>query len=272
MLRWLLASLLIIVVAGCSAQEGGDKVVYMQLADVPQEKLVALSQKSYFFGHQSVGRNILEGLQLLMAEYPALQLKIVEGVDPALAGPGVLLNANLGLNREPATKLAAFEQAMNGGLGGKVDTAFLKFCYVDMNREGNPAQLFADYKKEVDELKGRYPDTALVHFTLPIKSVPAGIKITIKNLIGREVPEQLDDASRAEYNDLMRKEYQGKEPLFDIAYFESIAAGTGRRTTFKLDGQVVEAMAPENTDDGGHLTDAGKRWIAEQLVVFLANM
>lgn len=272
MFRWWLALLAVLSVLGCSGPDGGEKVTYTRLADVPSEKLAALSQKSYFFGHQSVGRNTLDGLRMLMADHPALKLKIVEGTDPALAGPGVLLNANLGQNRHPDTKLAAFGQAMNGGLGGKVDAAFLKFCYVDMNREGDPARLFADYKKEVDALKAKYPDTTFVHFTLPIKTVPTGIKTTIKNLIGRKVPEQLDDARRAEYNELMRKEYQGKEPLFDIAHFESVAASTGKRNTFMQDGKVVEAMAPENSDDGGHLTDSGRRWIAEQLVVFLANM
>lgn len=259
-------------VLGCSGQEGDSDVVYSRLADVPAEKLASLSQKSFFFGHQSVGRNMLDGLRMLKEENPALKLQIVEGEDPSLLQPGVLLHANLGKNREPGTKLDAYVKAMDGGLGGKVDAAFLKFCYVDMEHSGDPDQLFAQYKQEVEALKAKYPDTTFVHFTLPIKTVPTGFKITIKNLIGKEVPQQLDNLKRAEFNELMRQEYEGKEPLFDIAHLESIAPSTGSQTTFKQDGKVVEAMAPENTDDGGHLAEAGKRWIAEQLVVFLANL
>lgn len=273
MLRKLLAlSAVVLSLLGCSGVSEGEKVTYTRLSEIPADKIEALSKKSYFFGHQSVGRNILDGLRLLMAEYPAIKLNVVEGVDAAQVQPGVFLHANLGQNRYPATKMEAFTQALDGGLGGKVDAAFLKFCYVDLNREGDPAALFADYKASVEALKKKYPNTTFVHFTMPIKTVPTGIKVSIKNLIGREVPEQVDNVKRGAFNDMLRAEYLGKEPVFDIARLESIAASTGTRTTFKYNGVEVEAMAPENTDDGGHLTDAGKRWIAEQLVVFLVNL
>lgn len=260
------------LLVGCSGQDERGDVMYTRLADVPAEKLAALSEKSYFFGHQSVGRNMLDGLRMVMEENPAVKLKVVEGEDSSLLQPGVFLHANLGRNREPGTKMDAYIKAIDGGLGGKVDAAFLKFCYVDMERSGNAAELFSLYKQEVEVLKAKHPETKFVHFTLPIKTVPTGLKVTVKNLIGREVPEQLDNLKRAEFNELLRQEYQGKEPVFDIAHLESVVPATLEKYTFKEDGKVVEAMAPENTDDGGHLSESGKRWIAEQLVVFLANL
>lgn len=269
-----LAGLVVVLslLVGCSGQDERGEVMYKRLADIPAEKLAALSEKSYFFGHQSVGRNMLDGLRMVMEENPVVKLNVVEGEDSSLLQPGVFLHANLGKNREPGTKMDAYVNAMEGGLGGKVDTAFLKFCYVDMERSGDPAQLFAQYKSEVNALQVKYPDTTFVHFTLPIKTVPTGLKVTIKNLIGKEVPQQLDNVKRAEFNELVRAEYKGKEPLFDIAHLESVAASTGEKTTFQQDGKVIEAMAPENTNDGGHLGDEGKRWIAEQLIIFLAGL
>lgn len=273
MFRKILATLALAgFLVGCSGQEEDKNVSFTRLNDIPAEKLEALSQKTFFFGHQSVGRNMLDGLRILMEENPSINLQVVEGVDQGLAQPGVFLHANLGRNREPGTKMDAYIQAMDGGLGNKVDAAFLKFCYVDLERSGDPIQLFELYKREVEALKAKYPETTFVHFTLPIMTVPKGWKITVKNIIGREVPEQLDNLRRGEFNQLLRDEYMGKDPVFDIAYLESVAASTGERHTFRQDGKVVEAMAPENTNDGGHLGDVGKRWIAEQLVVFLASL
>lgn len=136
--------IMLTVLIGCSGQPENDRMKFERLADIPADKLEALSQKSFFFGHQSVGRNILEGLRILMNENPALKIQIVQGVAPELAKPGVFLQENLGSNRFPLTKLTAFEQAMDGGLGNKVDAAFLKFCYVDMDRMQDPEKLFTD--------------------------------------------------------------------------------------------------------------------------------
>lgn len=259
-------------VSVCSAAKSEKEVGYGRLSDVPNEKLEALSQKTYFFAHQSVGRNMLDGLRMLMAENPAIKLNIQESESAANAVPGAFLHSNVGKNRLPQTKVEQYQSALNSGLGNQVDVAFLKFCYVDLNREGDAKQLFEQYKTSIEKLKAEYPQTRFVHFTLPLKTVPSGVKVTIKNLIGREVPEQSDNIRRSEYNQLLRTAYSGKEPVFDIAHLESVDPATGKAFTFELNGQQYEAMAPANTYDGGHLTDAGKRWLAEQLVVFLANL
>jgi lysophospholipase L1-like esterase len=89
-------------------------------------------------------------------------------------------------------------------------------------------------------------------------------------LIGREIPEYRDNANRTRFNDMLRAEYGGKDPIFDIAKLESTAGGS--RNVFEYDGQKVEALVPAYTNDGGHLSDEGKRWIAEQLLIFLAEL
>lgn len=271
-IRCLLWLLLFGLLSACGTTDQERNVVYLRLNDIPKEKLDALSLRSYFFAHQSVGRNLLDGLRMLMAENPAIKLSILESELVEHLVPGALLHANVGKNRFPETKVEQYQRALDGGLGNKVDVAFLKFCYVDLNREGDATQLFANYQSAVEKLKSNYPNTTFVHFTLPLKTVPGGIKTTIKNLIGREVPEQMDNVRRGEYNTLLRTGYSGKEPVFDIAHFESVDPNTGASSSFELNGVRYEAMAPVNTDDGGHLADSGKRWLAEQFVVFLANL
>lgn len=263
---------LLVALAGCSESVGNEQMSIMRLQDVSEDKLNTLSSRTYFFGHQSVGRNMLDGLRMVMKDNPSVKLKIVDSENASNLEPGAFLHSNVGKNRFPQTKIDQYSEALHSGLGDQVDTAFLKFCYVDLSQAGDAAQLFEQYKASVEDLKSKYPSTTFVHFTLPVKSIPGGMKVKIKNLVGKEVPQQMDNIRRAEYNQLLRAAYTGQDPIFDIARFESIDPSTGEAFNFSFGGNQYEAMSPGNTYDGGHLSDKGKRWIAEQLVVFLANL
>lgn len=258
---------------GCSSEVvSPTQEKFTRIADLSDEQLAKLAERSFYFAHQSVGVNTVDGLQMVLADNPSIKLNVVEGAGSGLARPGVFLHTNVGKNRFPGTKLEEFVSNIDQSLGGKVDAAFLKFCYVDMEQNGNPADLFQSYKASVSALKAKHPGTTFVHFTLPIKSIPTDTKTRIKDMLGLSIEEKEDNKKRAEFNELIRKEYAGKEPLFDIAYLESISPVTGNKYGFKDGGRVVEVMAPDNTYDGGHLTESGKRWVAEQLIVFLAQL
>jgi len=243
-----------------------------RISDLSDAQLAKLTQKSYYFGHQSVGVNMVDGLNLLIAEHPALKLNIENSEDHALLKPGSFLHSRVGKNRQPETKIAAFENVLDNGVGNLADIASLKYCYVDANVSVDPNQLFNTYKERIEKLKTKYPKTTFVHFTLPLKAIPTDFKTQLKGLLGTVPQIQMDNVTRGEYNDLLRKNYEGKDPIFDIAYFESITANTKKRHIFTADGKRYETLAPENTNDGGHLSDTGKRWIAEQFVVFLAKL
>lgn len=273
-LKWLLIPAL--AVGSLTACKEGDpmtssaSIATKKLSDLPPEKIQNLSSRSFYFGHQSVGKNITEGLAMVLPQYPNIQMKVVEGESPESLAPGVFLHSRIGKNRNPITKVEAFEKVMDGGLGNQADAAFVKFCYVDAVHGTDVNKIFADYKKGIEALKARYPETVFVHFTMPLKTVPEGWKTQIKMLIGREMPEYLDNANRTRFNEMLRAEYAGKDPLFDIAKLESMANGTAK--VFEYEGQKVEALVPTYTYDGGHLSEEGKRWIAEQLLVFLAEL
>jgi len=76
---------------------------------------------------------------------------------------------------------------------------------------------------------------------------------------------------REEYNSLLRKAYQGREPFFDLARIESTTP-EGTTETVKWKGSVVPVMNPIYTNDGGHLNDAGKIRAARELVSVLAGI
>lgn len=274
LMKWLLIPVL--AVGGLAACKNGDTVTAstpiptQTLAELPADKIAALSSHSFYFGHQSVGKNIMDGLTQLLPEYPNIKLQIVEGENPDSLTSGVFLHSRIGKNRAPITKIDAFEHVLDTGIGNKADAAFLKFCYVDAAHGTDVKQIFADYKSRIETLKARYPQTVFVHFTMPLKTVPEGFKTSVKLLIGKDIPDYMDNANRTRFNDMLRAEYGGKEPIFDIAHLESIA--NGKASVYEYKGQKVEALVPAYSNDGGHLSDAGKRWIAEQLLVFLAEL
>lgn len=71
----------------------------------------------------------------------------------------IFVHAKVGKNTQPETKLADFELLMEQGMGGKVDTALMKFCYIDIKHDTNIEELFIQYRDTLASLSKRYPDT-----------------------------------------------------------------------------------------------------------------
>ena len=70
---------------------------------------------------------------------------------------------------------------------------------------------------------------------------------------------------------MLIKEYAGKAPIFDLAKIESTYPD-GKMLMYKGGNNVFPAMIPGYTYDGGHLSESGRRVVAEQLLIFLANL
>lgn len=277
-LRWGCGALVFMVCSILTACGEGAATVssdaYKTLSDVPIERRAALSSRSYFFGHQSVGVNIVDGLALVLQDHPEIKIDIMQTESAADIRPGSFLHSRIGKNREPITKIRALEQILDSGVGDEADAAFVKFCYLDAGASSNVSveELFKEYVNSIRVLKAKYPETKFVHFTIPLRTVPEGLKVKIKSVLGRKIPEHLDNVQRGKFNEMLRSEFGGREPLFDVARLESMVAGSNRAHTFRHDGRRYETLAPGNTYDGGHLNDAGKRWLAEQLLIFLAEL
>ena len=89
--------------------------------------------------------------------------------------------------------------------------------------------------------------------------------------MGRPVFGYHDNIKRGQFNDMLRKQYDGKEPVFDLAKIESTLPD-GRRVTFTKDGMTYYSMVPDYTYDSGHLNELGRKIAAEQLLLPLANL
>jgi hypothetical protein len=232
-----------------------------------RDELARLSQRRIFFGHQSIGKNLLDGLQRLAAEEGA-PLKIVETTEPGRVSPGTVAHALIGQNEDPAGKIADFERIMSSGMAEAVDVAFMKLCAADIDENTKDvAALFAVYRETMRNLRARYPQTTFLHVTVPIVSGEPWLKALVKPLLRRTRNAQ-DNARREEFNALMRQAYGGKEPLFDMARAESTWPD-GRPETTALWFSRVPAMVPTYTTDSAHLSSFGGVHLARELVSIL---
>jgi hypothetical protein len=225
--------------------------------------LQTIAQARVLFGHQSVGRDLLQGLQTLAKEADA-NLRIVEIKQPTEAQGAGVFHAFIGKNGDPGGKCEAFAGLLTTAQPAPAyDVAAIKFCYVDLGRESNttPTRLLEQYASLVHLLHTVRPDVRLMHVTMPLRADPAGWKTNVKRLIGRATDEDADNILRNEFNDGLRKKFAA-EPLFDLAQIESTLPD-GSRTSFSAGGRTMYRLAGEYTTDGGHLNDLGKRRVAE---------
>jgi hypothetical protein len=68
----------------------------------------------------------------------------------------------------------------------------------------------------------------VVHFTNPLTQRQTGPKAWIKKIIGRPIGGVDDNIKRNKYNDMLINQYEGKEPIFDIAKIESTFPDSSR--------------------------------------------
>lgn len=267
--RVIACSLLAATLAACQQKT-------QETAPVPIEQVRAdlqtLSQARIYFAHQSVGRNLLQGIGELSAEAGVpLRIEEIKGTAPP-AGPG-LFHANVGENGIADTKIAAFvhDVSMAAPAGG-YDVALLKFCYTDLgdeSRDKSPRQLFERYRKTMADLHTSRPEVAIMHATIPLRADPPGWKTRVKRWLGRPTWNDDGNIMRGEYNSLLRAATAPTE-LFDVARLEATRPD-GSISSFSAGGREVETLAPGYTYDGGHLNDPAKKQLAAAFLHSLAE-
>lgn len=199
-----------------------------------------------FFGHQSVGGNILGAIPALFATGGVAAPAVVTGKPPAGGGFG---NAYIGQNGDPESKLADFDAWVRSrGVGSAAQVALMKLCYVDLYASFDAGAWFAKYVSTMTALEAAYPRVTFLHVTAPLT-----------------VDSDADNAARYRLNTLLRQKYGSTGRLVDLAALESTRPD-GSRATGTYQGKAFEELYSGYSSDGGHLNDAGARAAASLLV------
>lgn len=267
------ACCLAVALGGCAA--GNEEVPGMSstrmlaLRDVSSDELARLSTSRIFFGHQSVGYNIVEGLRDVMKSDSRVRLNISESRSVADAKNGGFLHAAVGRNVFPAEKDSDFVSVLDGGFGRGGDIALYKYCYVDVQPGTRAAALFQEYKRSYESARSRYPELTIVHVTMPLMVSENSLKSRWM-LWRMGYSQRALNVIRNEFNRLLLAEYGSSGLVFDLAALESTRPD-GSRAMYVNGADSVYSLVPEYTFDGGHLNEAARKLVAEQLIVYLAR-
>lgn len=241
------------------------------LSEVPDTAWRSLGTKRIFFGHQSVGANIMEGVADVIRDEPRIGLRVVGGEGALADSGGAFAHGPVGKNGDPKLKTDDFARLIEGPLRGKVDVAFHKYCYVDITETTDVAAVFATYQTTMARLRAEFPGVSFVHVTTPLVRVQTGPEASLKLMLGRNPGRYGSNFARERFNDLMRAAYRGKEPLFDLAAIESTRPD-GSREAIRSGNRSGYALVPAYTTDNSHLNEVGRRRVAEELLAFLARL
>lgn len=251
------------ILAGCGNDMADNKVAAIDnLENVNWEKI---NSASIFFGHKSVGSNLVDGLMMVKEKYPQFSMPIYDLGREYSGSPG-LYQKMIGENKDAQSKMNDFF-ASEGRFSGNGSVVGMKFCYIDITRDTDVDALFDEYRVRVARYQRDNPNKRIIHFTAPLTSDATDIKSRIKKWLGKRVRGHEDNLQKQRYNELLLKEY-GESAVFDIAKFESTLAG-GARVSGRMDKQIYYAMSPGYTTDGGHLNGYGKEYLATEFVKFL---
>lgn len=230
--------------------------------------LTTIADSSVFFGHQSVGMNILSGVTTVYSAAGLEPPTILESPSAPPSG-AAFAHAFIGTNGSPSTKLAAFAAMLRDGMGDWADVAFMKLCYVDVVAGSDVDALFAEYRAMASELEAEFPDVTFLHMTVPLTTEP-GLKAKVKNLIGRGIDGRADNVAREQYNSWIRAEYARTGRLVDVAVLESTTPD-GDRVAGNFEGHEYFALYEGYAADTGHLNATGKQVVAEGLLAVIAS-
>jgi hypothetical protein len=210
-----------------------------------------------FFGHQSVGMNVLDGIPGVYTAYGMTAPIIREGGTQQGTDAGLINHSFIGENEKPMLKIGDFDAKMRSGIGQQVDVAMMKFCYIDIQSSTDVNALFTTYRETIAALERDLPKVAFVHVTAPLLTEQRQLSKLKSRLTGSSRWGPAENVARERLNALIRREYAGGH-LFDLAAVESTALD-GSRSTGRYQGQQYYRLYDGYASDSGHLNAEGAR-------------
>lgn len=244
-----------------------DDISLDPLRKVPAAAWQSLARQRWFFGHQSVGEDILVGIEAIQRELDLPRWPVIHGSSGATPG---LYEAKVGVNTDPEAKIRAFAATLRGA-APTFDVALMKLCYVDVVATTNVRTLFDHYRTAMAQLERELPGVRLLHCTVPLTATRMQWKSRLKRWLGKVPADDADNLARQAYNDLLRAEYGGRGRLVDLAAAESTLPD-GSAVRWQIGGLRFACLAAGYTSDGGHLNDVGQRAVASAVLLRWAEV
>lgn len=241
--------------SACGAGANPSPETSVLIDDTLKQDLATLHGARVFFGHHSVGQDILDGLDELSREC-RIDVRIDE--------------APVGENTRPLGKFEDFAKRGERDPSDGTQVMVMKLCYVDITPRTDVDELVRGYVQAVERVKKARPAVRIVHVTPPLCARPTDVKSKLNRTLGRAVWEDQANAKRLAYGKKLRETFPG-DPFFDLSAVESTRPD-GSLEEYEVDGKPVPMMWPGYTRDGGHLNEEGKRVAAKAFAHALAGV
>ena len=237
---------------------------------IDNDTLLRAAKTRVFFGHQSVGANIIDGVSGISQDR-GLAAPVIVDVDQAAVPTegGFFAHAHIGQNGDPIGKIDDFARRIRAGLGNQVDVAFLKLCYVDIHAGSDTDAVFQHYRETMPAVQKESPSLRLLHLPAPLTTEATPLTRLKSTLKGRgSNPHAADNIARQRYNNLIRNAYGSA--VIDVAKFESMGP-TGTPNLHQWNDHTYAALDSSYASDSGHLNGAGSRIVAAQVLARVAE-
>ena len=209
-------------------------------------------------------------MRTLQQKYPLAGLNILGCDQLSKSQTSFFAHSRIGQNGNPESKIGDFCRQLESWEYGSLDLAFLKLCYVDITRETDADRLFLTYEKNMNSLQEKFPQTGIIHFTVPLKAGDNFPKSFFRKISGSPGTGLLDNIRRNEFNEKIRGRYGAGGTLFDLAEAEATGPD-GTKAVFQYGGKNYACLARDYTTDGGHLNESGSEKIGQNLLIYLAG-
>ena len=130
--------------------------------------------------------------------------------------------------------------------------------------------IFDYYKKQMLQVKNLYPHCKIILCTAPITALQRGLKAVVKKVLSRPLGHELENIKRHQFNEKLRAELSDDFSVFDLAEVES-KLPDGSIQSFTHKGTSYPSLPAAYTRDGGHLNPLGAKYVAKNLLSFLAE-
>lgn len=269
---WLFAAAFLIF-TGCSNTAEEPDLFYVSQGDGTEELSAMIGQLAgtkIYFGHQSVGQNIMDGLEL-WEDLGAEDLSMGQSRDFASLPETSLVHFRVGANQDPHGKIDDFVTLMEQIPEEDTAFAFFKFCYADFHEGTEVDELFSYYSEKMLYLKENRPHIHFIVSTVPAMAVQKGWRALAKKVLGRAPYGYLQNIRLNEFNQKLVSEFQDVLPVFDLAKIE-VTRPDGSVETFRHKGKDYPCMPDYYASDFGHLNDYGAKLVSYKLLAFLSNL
>jgi hypothetical protein len=240
---------------------------------ITTEDLTAVAHTRVFFGHRSVGANMLDAIPGIYTAHGVSAPPIEQGRAEAASNGGFIAHQFIGENTKPLLKIDDFNRTMRDGMGRRVDVALMKFCSLDITSSTDVDAVFARYRDAMAALERDFPDVTFIHVTVPLTTEPnllSKLKTMVKKVLGRSDPfGRADNVARERLNALIRREYGGRH-LFDLAAIESTTPD-GTRVSGRYDNNEYFALYEGYASDRLHLNAVGSQVAAMAFLEAIAQ-